>query len=748
LLLIGIGILGIIVINFIDAANFLQIKTIKLFPTSGIAFFFYRFLLAVIILLPATFSIGLSIPLMNKIIAKKGDVGREIALAYGINTLGSVVGCLWVGCILIPRIGIDKTLYLSGAINILSGIILFAISQQKVFSVDNYVAMPIGREKVRLSKTDGILIILYFLSSLLSLGYEVTWFRILGIINTNTILTFTLGLTVYLAGFSFGSLCLYPLANRKINSKSVLSLANWFCGIMTLLLIPSYYSLTEVRNRIIAAGSKLSGAVSLPLIFKSELIVSFIMIFLPTVFLGVIYPAVCDILIKDRKEIVSKTGLIFFVGCMASAIGAIVFNVIIIPSFNLAGSLAFLIISSVIISWAVSYMFRKDIHSLFKLATALFGFVAIFSAVLCGLAQFPFVREQADLKKKNGTFIIETSAQKKAQLPIEKILLGYKAGATATVSVVKQDILGATARKVLYVDGYNVAATDFNSKMDAKMLAHLPLALHPNPKSALTVGYGSGGTSWAMTRYGINVDCIEIESRVIGFSALFYEQNYDVLKKKNFKYIINDARNYLLVTDKKYDVISTDVTNLAYKQNSNLYTYEYFNLMKNRLNEGGIACAWVPITGVNNYEFKVLLKTFQAAFPHTSVWYMGTQYAILIATPKELRIDYSRLKNLFLQEEIKKDLAEVRISTPITLVTYFLFDEAEVREYSKDVPINKDYNPVLEFFSVPTFYDQRLEAKELWRSSKSDKSEYIINIEETDLMELLKVLMPRIVNQM
>jgi spermidine synthase len=70
----------------------------------------------------------------------------------------------------------------------------------------------------------------------------------------------------------------------------------------------------------------------------------------------------------------------------------------------------------------------------------------------------------------------------------------------------------------------------------------------------------------------------------------FESQNQGVLSRPHFRVFMNDARDHLHVSNLKYDVIATDVTNLQYKQNALLYTREYFQLMRDRLNADGIAC--------------------------------------------------------------------------------------------------------------------------------------------------------------
>ena len=103
----------------------------------------------------------------------------------------------------------------------------------------------------------------------------------------------------------------------------------------------------------------------------------------------------------------------------------------------------------------------------------------------------------------------------------------------------------------------------------------------------------------------------------------FRSENHDVRAHPHFRLVVDDARSWLRVAPERYDAIVTDCTNIQYKSNGDLYTVEYFRLMRDRLTERGVAAAWVPANGIDAADLKTLLRSFQAVFPHTSVWHMN-----------------------------------------------------------------------------------------------------------------------------
>jgi spermidine synthase len=283
-------------------------------------------------------------------------------------------------------------------------------------------------------------------------------------------------------------------------------------------------------------------------------------------------------------------------------------------------------------------------------------------------------------------------------------LLYYREGNNATVAVVEE----ANGSRCILVDGQPVAGTSATSVVDQKMLAHLPLLLHPNPRRALTVGFGSGGTSYSMTLHGVDVDCVEIEAKVPAAADLFRSENHGILsQKKRFRLILDDARSWLRVAPERYDAIVTDCTNIQYRSNGDLYTVDYFRLMRERLSDRGVAAAWVPANGIRAGDLKTLLRSFRAAFPHTSVWYMNTlptDFLIVVGTPGRLGVDLEKLRARMRRPGVAEDLAVVGLADPCRLLCTLLVAGDDLDSYLGDGPVNSDDRPLLSYSTYGSAY--------------------------------------------
>lgn len=662
-------------------------------------FFLARFFMAVVVVLPATLGMGATIPAMNRILdeMKKQSIGASVGLAYGTNTLGAVVGGLLTGFLLIKSFGVQNSLYFAFCVN--AAVFLGALFLSRIFPFTT----PAHAVK-KLPKLYFWLAAIYFGSGFLALGLEILWLRVLGILATNGIYTFVLAITVYLLGFSLGSLFLFKRLARRLSALQIFFVANFGVGTSALACISfAYFWPPIIRHQFLQIMVE-NGALHLGHLTFSEAVYAFSLMFLPALFMGLAYPAVCQKLIEDRENVAELSGLIYFIGNLGAMLGIFLTGLLIIPALGLNATLGTFCVASVLFALLTVLIYPDTFRARKHYAHAGGGLILALSVAYV-VAAPPILRF--------GNADYDPQREGWRQRPMrgdvqERQILRYKAGASATI-IVKGEGPGKQSDfvRALYVDDQQVAATSLPMVIDAKMLAHIPLLLHPNPSRALTVGFGSGGTSYSMTTHGVATFAVEIEPEVIRSAQYFLDQNHNVTGSRRFRLILNDARDHLHTTKRKYDVISTDVTNLQYKQNASLYSREYFRLMKQSLDEGGIACAWIPLRGIYEDELQILMRTFRDVFPYASLWYMDhaeMSFAILVGTPGPVRFDVKRFKEAFALPEVRRDLMQVGIEDAYQIMSFMYLDHEGYRKYAGTGPLHTDDRPTLEFSSPMSFY--------------------------------------------
>src|SRR5262249_38925504 len=155
----------------------------------------------------------------------------------------------------------------------------------------------------------------------------------------------------------------------------------------------------------------------------------------------------------------------------------------------------------------------------------------------------------------------------------------------------------------------------------------------------------------------------------------------------------------------------TDCNNIQYRSNGDLYPTDYFRLMKERLEEGGLAAAWVPANGIREEDLKTLLRSFRAVFPHTSVWYMNTlptDFLIVVGTPARLEVDLEQLSERMGRLEVAKDLAAVGFSDPYRLMGTLLTAEERLDRDPGSGSLNTDDRPVLSYSTYGSALDHTI----------------------------------------
>ena len=256
----------------------------------------------------------------------------------------------------------------------------------------------------------------------------------------------------------------------------------------------------------------------------------------------------------------------------------------------------------------------------------------------------------------------------------------------------------------IYVDNDEIVEGSRRGSASHRIIAHLPLLLHPNPERGLVLGFGMGITSHAMTQHDVRVEAVENPNGLIKAARKhFIDLNRNVFDSSLFNYTVNDERNYVLMSPKRYDVISIGSFHpLVSSRGASLYTTDFYRRCKRILTEDGIICQRIPLKRLSETHLKMILRTFVEVFPNATIWYKYTpDFVILIGTPKRLKINYKRFMERAQIPRVQEVLA-VDDLDGMSLLDSFMMGEERVRAYAGDGPIHTDNHPHLEFFQSHT----------------------------------------------
>ena len=271
----------------------------------------------------------------------------------------------------------------------------------------------------------------------------------------------------------------------------------------------------------------------------------------------------------------------------------------------------------------------------------------------------------------------------------------------ATVSVHQER--GGTY--TLNVSGNHQASTSGATPRVHQRIGNLPMAVHPDAKQALVIGLGGGATAGALSEHtGVTVDVVEL-SRVVAQAAdLFFGPiNFGVLRRPTARLHVDDGRNFLLLSNQRYDVITADVILPIHAGSGNLYSAEYFHLARRALKPGGVVVQWVAGTDA---EFKTIARTFLSVFPETTLWGDGT---LMLGSVEPLRLRREDFEWKLQVPRRREMLATLGVRSFDDLLHLYVAGPDELRQFVGDGPILTDNRPMVEYFlSLPRDRDVNL----------------------------------------
>jgi spermidine synthase len=262
----------------------------------------------------------------------------------------------------------------------------------------------------------------------------------------------------------------------------------------------------------------------------------------------------------------------------------------------------------------------------------------------------------------------------------------------------------------MHVGGKIVSSTRLADARLNRMLGHLPALFHRAPKSVLVVGFGAGMTAGTFVAYPEieRIVICEIEPRVTEAGGQYFStENYDVLNDPRTEVIYDDARHFIATTDETFDIITSDPIHPWVRGAAALYSTEYYELVKRRLNPGGIVAQWVPLYDTDLSAVKSQIGTFMRSFPQGTVWSSATARnltvgydVVLLGQKGPLSIDVVELTyRLGENPWVRRSLAAVNFETLPSLLSAYAGQGPELAGWLRDAQINHDRSLRLQYLA-------------------------------------------------
>lgn len=664
-----------------------------------------RFSIALLALLIPTFLMGGTLPLLVRgFITELPELGKIASRFYGINTLGAMLGTLLAGYLLLPVLGITATIFVGVTTNLGIAVAVLtmlhrlggthAASKPAAVVVKQKQAMPEEAMSVGLRY---IIFIGFATAGFAALLTQLAWIRALILVVGGSVYAFTITLASFLSGIGLGSL-LYTryLANPRgwlvsswLQERMVQATMLALLISLTLLLgLPLIGKLPEWFLAGYAAGLHNS----FPLFQMFIFALGFSVMILPSLFMGALFPLVTVIWTRSFGQAGQSVGAAYAINTTGTILGALLGGLFILPWLGVHYSIQLAAALYLAVATAFWLSSRVDLRQVYRYGIA--GLAALtFMMTAWLIPPWNKILMVSGVFQTPDTIIKQLSNASLQQIVEKNELLYYKDGLDGTVAVRRQG-----NNRSLIING----KTDASSSDDLPtqvLLAQLPLALDRTVKSALVVGLGSGITAGSLAgSESLNsMTILEISREVIEASDFFKPENHGVLDDPRVELVTADARNFLMASSQRYDLIISEPSNPWITGVSNLFTDEFFKLAKSRLTPGGVMTQWFHTYGMSNTDLKIVLKTFDDNFEHVSVWSPVFEDLILIGSDEPHKITPAYDHNA-------EELNRVRVNSDRDLVRLYVFGADLLSKYVEGSKINSDNNPLIEFSAPRNLY--------------------------------------------
>lgn len=695
----GIGLYCLAIPFLIALSERFYLTLYQFLHLSHYVFSLVQFALVFLLLLPPTTLMGATLPVLSRLFAEdETTLGRRVGSLYALNTFGAVVGTAGSGYILLPIFGLWGMLYLTAILNI--EIAVLAIYWSRSLEAPTLSRHEGTVESVLLHGTESgqrqFLVLLTFLgfglSGAASMIYEVAWSRALALIIGSSTYAFTSMLAVFLIGIALGSALFSRLRGPGPARPFVFGALQTAIGFSALLMLPVFGIMPEIFLRAFRIST------DAVFIQTAQFLMSFCAMIVPTLLIGATFPCVVGIASRGLDRVGTDVGRIYAINTLGAVLGAFAAGFLLIPSIGAhatvkLGILLNLGIGAVLILGSAKVLPARTWLPWTALSATALGAVYIMPpwdqvAMSSGVAIYgPQISGTAGKVGLAEAF------------PYTR-LLSYEDGMSATVTVHQSE-----DHIFLRVNGKTDASTAADMPTQL-MLGHLPLLLHPNPKSVAIIGLGSGVTAAAVSQHPVeHIDIIEIEPAVARASRFFEKENRNVLSDPRVQLIIADARNFLLSTPERYDVIISEPSNPWIRGLATLFTQEFFALAQKKLKAGGVMLQWVHGYGLVPSDLRMVVNTFRTAFPATTIWTTTSGDYLLLGQARFLQVDLARLGSRVASVPgLREDLTRMGFRSASSILADFLLGEDDAERYSANASTNTDDRLPLEFSAPLTLY--------------------------------------------
>lgn len=632
-----------------------------------------------LLLIPTT-AMGATLPLLVQALCReKTGFGKALGLLYGFNTLGAMAGAVAGEVFLVPSFGLLGTGVGAALLDVLAAALCLLLLARTVPGATT-TAHPASAARTGYSWRIWLVLLASCLSGAALLGAEVLWFRFLRLFFLDTDATFVVMLAVVLAGIGLGGLLAGACLSRWPQRHDLAISLAACCGLAFALSYGLFDAAAAGSHWYVDRGS--IAQLSLLLMFPTALAS------------GALFTFLGQALHTLTRSDLEAAAALTTANTSGAMLGALLAAFVLLPGLGVERSI-----------WALTWVYcavficllaalglpRRRLPRAAHAATAL--------ALAATVSLFPFGRMQTHLDAASAKF---RSVEGSHTVAIHE-------GLTETLQYLRRDWLRQPVSFRLMTNGFSMSDSRPGSRRYMGLYAYWPAAVHPALHSALLISYGLGNTASSLTQLSSlrEIHVVDISRDIIRHADVAYPGAANPLRDPRLRVHIDDGRFYLQASAQRFDLITSEPPPPRAPGVIGLYTEEYFRLIRERLNEGGLATYWLPVHDMTAADARSIIRGFCNAFDDCGLWegyglnwmLTGGRGARTPAAPEQFTAQWR-------DPRLLPALQELGLERPEMLGASFMADAAQLnallgetlpltdnfpKRYSQGIPQAADY---------------------------------------------------------
>jgi spermidine synthase len=634
-------------------------------------------------------AMGATFPIASRwFVQHAAQAGRDAGTLYAANTVGAALGALGAGFFLLPFLGLNGATWVAVSFNAIAAAGAWAIST-RVSTFFEPVTPAVVRASARrksaaatlaTSMTSPALAAAALgVSGFASLTLQVVWTRLLAMILGPTTYAFSMIVAIFIAGLAVGAAIASRLVTRTRQPIAGLAV----CLALSVGCAAGGAALVD-RGLLSIAAVVAEPDVTFDEVLRRQALVALGLLAPMTIAFGAAFPFAVAVATRSDESVTRDLGLIYAVNTAGAIAGALLSGFVLIPWLGLHGTIRAVAVAGAAAAIAVLAAGRVTGRARLMAATLAIA-VLVFSVLLpawdplllsSGAYKYAGILRAPDLR--TGL----TSGE----------LLYYGEGASSTVAVRRAG--GTTS---LSIDG-KVDASNSGDMLTQRLLAHVPLLLHPSPARVAILGLGSGVTLGSALTHPIQrADVLEISREVTDAARFFDAENHRAMVDPRTRLILGDGRTHLLLTSEHYDVIVSEPSNPWMAGIASLFTREFFEAARDRLAPGGILCQWAHTYDISTRDLQSIAATFVSVFPDGTLWLVGDGDVLFIGSNAPIEPRLEDVPRAWQRPGVAADLASVGATHPMHVLSLFVAQRPALAQWAGDAPVQSDNRAALEF---------------------------------------------------